>query len=208
MIHNTQSGGKPLPTLTNPAGAAQILSGYQAINADGEIITGNIPSQGAQTITPGTANKTIAAGRYLSGTQTIAGDSDLVASNIKSGVNLFGVNGNYSGSEVVYESLSGSSDIVLGTTGLYGLNLSKKAEKICGICMHNISENEAFCVSYPSETDEDGVYWTSTNEYGKTYSGYGTVSVGSKQVTVRLNGDVPYVNPTKLAAGIMYIPAD
>lgn len=96
MIHNTQSGGIHLPTLTNPAGAAQILNGYQAINADGEIITGTIPSQGAQTITPGTANKTIAAGRYLSGTQTIAGDSDLIGSNIKSGVNLFGVNGNLS----------------------------------------------------------------------------------------------------------------
>ena len=93
MIHNPQIGGIHLPTLTNPAGAAQILSGYQAINADGEIITGNIPSQGAQTITPGTANKTIAAGRYLSGPQTIAGDSDLIGSNIKSGVNLFGVNG-------------------------------------------------------------------------------------------------------------------
>lgn len=93
MIHNPQISGTHLPTLTNPAGAAQILSGYQAINADGEIITGSIPSQGAQTITPGTANKTIAAGRYLSGTQTIAGDADLVAGNIKSGVNLFGVNG-------------------------------------------------------------------------------------------------------------------
>lgn len=93
MIHNPQSGGTHLPALTNPAGAAQILSGYQAINADGEIVTGTIPSQGAQTITPGTSAKAIAAGRYLSGTQTIAGDADLVAGNIKSGVNLFGVNG-------------------------------------------------------------------------------------------------------------------
>lgn len=40
MIHNPQSGGIHLPALTNPAGAAQILSGYQAINADGEIVTG------------------------------------------------------------------------------------------------------------------------------------------------------------------------
>ena len=102
MIHNPQSGGIHLPALTNPAGAAQILSGYQAINADGEIITGNIPSQGAQTITPGTANKTIAAGRYLSGTQTIAGDADLVPGNIKSGVSIFGVSGSYSGNEPVY----------------------------------------------------------------------------------------------------------
>lgn len=32
--------GAQLPTLTNPAGAANIQSGYQAINADGEAITG------------------------------------------------------------------------------------------------------------------------------------------------------------------------
>ena len=99
MIHNPQSGGIHLPTLTNPAGAGQILSGYQAIDAEGNIIVGTIPSQGAQTITPGTANKTIAAGRYLSGTQTIAGDSDLIGSNIKSGVNLFRVAGTLAGME-------------------------------------------------------------------------------------------------------------
>lgn len=102
MIHNPKIGGTHLPALTKPAGAAQILSGYQAINADGEIITGSIPSQGAQTITPGTSAKTIAAGRYLNGAQTIAGDADLVPGNIKSGVNIFGVSGSYSGKEPVY----------------------------------------------------------------------------------------------------------
>lgn len=96
------AGGVRLPELVNPAGAAQILSGYQAIDAEGEIITGTIPSQGAQTITPGTSAKTIAAGRYLSGAQTIAGDADLVPANIKSGVSIFGVSGSYSGKEPVY----------------------------------------------------------------------------------------------------------
>lgn len=53
--------------------------------------------QAAQTITPGTSNKTIAAGRYLTGTQTIKGDSNLVAGNIKKGVSVFGVAGSYEG---------------------------------------------------------------------------------------------------------------
>ena len=96
------AGGVRLPELANPAGAAQILSGYEAINADGEAMVGTIPSQGAQTITPGTSAKTIAAGRYLSGAQTIAGDADLVPANIKSGVSIFGVSGSYSGNEPVY----------------------------------------------------------------------------------------------------------
>lgn len=203
--------GTTLPALSNPAGAGQILSGYQAINADGEIITGNIPSQGAQTITPGTANKTIAAGRYLSGTQTIAGDADLVAGNIKSGVNLFGVNGNYSGSEVVYESLSGSSDISQVIVAQYGLKISNVAKKVCGLCMHNISGDTAFCVSYPSEVDEDKLYWTYTNQYGKTNNGYGRISIlnFSAQISVILEGDdAPTISPSILAAGIMYIPSD
>lgn len=48
------------------------------------------PSASAQTITP-------TSGKYLTSV-SIAGDSDLVAGNIKSGVNIFGVTGTYSGS--------------------------------------------------------------------------------------------------------------
>lgn len=57
-----------------------------------------LTTQGTQTITPGTSDKTIASGRYLTGTQTIQGDANLVAGNIKSGVSIFGVEGTYEGS--------------------------------------------------------------------------------------------------------------
>lgn len=96
MIVNLSGGGSVLPTLTNPGTASDMLAGKQLIDANGNLVTGTIPSQGAQTITPGTTSKTIASGQYLSGTQTILGDSDLVASNIKSGVNIFGVTGTLS----------------------------------------------------------------------------------------------------------------
>lgn len=96
MIFQPQIIGKPLPTLTNPGTAADLLSGKQLIDANGNVLTGMMPTQGAQTITPGIAAKTIAAGRYLTGAQTVQGDPDLVAGNIKSGVNIFGVSGNYS----------------------------------------------------------------------------------------------------------------
>ncbi len=79
------------------AGAGQILSGYTAY-AKGGKVTGTISSQGAQTITPGTSAKTIAAGRYLSGEQTIAGDANLIPANIAKGKSIFGITGNYSGS--------------------------------------------------------------------------------------------------------------
>jgi len=59
----------------------------------------SLATQAAQTITPGTTNQTIAAGKYLTGAQTIAGDSNLVAANIAEGITIFGVVGTHSGAE-------------------------------------------------------------------------------------------------------------
>ena len=58
----------------------------------------DVPRKAAETITPGTANQTIAANQYLTGAQTIKGDANLTAENIKSGVSIFGVEGTYAGS--------------------------------------------------------------------------------------------------------------
>ena len=86
-----------IDTSDATAHASDILYGKTAY-VNGSIVTGNIASQAAQTITPGTSDKTIASGKYLSGTQTIKGDANLVAGNIKSGVSIFGVTGSYEGS--------------------------------------------------------------------------------------------------------------
>ena len=53
----------------------------------------DVPRKAAETITPGTANQTIAANQYLTGAQTIKGDGNLSAGNIKKGVSIFGVVG-------------------------------------------------------------------------------------------------------------------
>ena len=79
-----------------------IVSGYVTQGTAGKISTaGNVTyqltSQPAQTITPTTSNQTIASGTYLTGSQTILGDVNLVPSNIKSGVSIFGVQGNIEG---------------------------------------------------------------------------------------------------------------
>lgn len=78
------------------ATASDLLLGKTATTDAGEI-TGTIPIKSAATITPGTTNQVIAAGQYLSGAQTVLGDADLIPANIKSGINIFGVAGNYSG---------------------------------------------------------------------------------------------------------------
>lgn len=79
--------------------------------AKGVKVTGTIESRAAQTITPGTSNKTIAAGRYLEGTQTIKGDSNLVAANIIKGKSIFGVTGSYVPTTQLYQKFNPYIDI-------------------------------------------------------------------------------------------------
>ena len=68
--------------------------------------TKQLTTQGAQTITPGTSNKTIASGRYLTGTQTIKGDANLVGANNKKGVSIFGVAGSNEGEDIVQKVMN------------------------------------------------------------------------------------------------------
>ena len=74
-------------------------AGY--VSAGTKSTTKQLTTQVAQTITPGTADKTISSGRYLTGTQTIKGDANLKAGNIKSGVSIFGVEGTLQHQETV-----------------------------------------------------------------------------------------------------------
>lgn len=66
-------------------------AGY--VTAGTKSATKQLTVQAAQTITPGTSNKTIASGRYLTGTQTIKGDSNLIPENIAKDISIFGVVG-------------------------------------------------------------------------------------------------------------------
>lgn len=123
---NVQAGSAATPNTTitvNPALSVDSSTGVVTANVNatesisptvtaGYISTGSagtmtvsgsntlsLSTQAAQTITPGTTNQTIAAGKYLTGAQTIAGDSNLVAENIAEGVSIFGVTGTHSGGE-------------------------------------------------------------------------------------------------------------
>lgn len=98
-----------LPTLTNEGTAADMLLGKQLINSNKEVITGTIPSQEAQTITPITTDQIIDSGKYLAGAQTIKGDANLVAENIKDGVSIFGVEGTCKGASSLLGAYSYSS---------------------------------------------------------------------------------------------------
>ena len=67
-------------------------AGYLAANTTKTL---QLTTKSAATITPSTANQTIAAGQYLTGMQTIQGDANLIPENIASGVSIFGVTGTH-----------------------------------------------------------------------------------------------------------------
>lgn len=60
---------------------------------NGVKITGSMPNIGKQDFVPTTSNQNISEG-YHNGSGVVSGDSDLLPENIKSGVEIFGVNGN------------------------------------------------------------------------------------------------------------------
>lgn len=92
---STATQATPTVTINSSTGlvtaTATQTAGY--VTAGSKSGTLQLAFQAAQTITPGTTNKTIAANTYLGGVQTIKGDANLVASNIVSGKSIFGVVG-------------------------------------------------------------------------------------------------------------------
>lgn len=91
----TGSVGTPSISVDSSTGVVTATTAVDAGYVDGTDKTGtmSLTTKAAATITPGTSNKTIAAGTYLTGTQTIAGDADLLPKNILKGVEIFGVTG-------------------------------------------------------------------------------------------------------------------
>ena len=109
-------------TATSEQSAGYVAAGTKSA-------TKQLSTQAAQTITPGTADQTLAAGQYLSGAQTIKGDANLVAGNIKSGVSIFGVAGTYvgsggSGGGIQAQHITSASDTITisgsGTVKVWG----------------------------------------------------------------------------------------
>lgn len=127
------------------ATTVDILSGKTAY-VNGSKITGSISSKEAETITPGTEDKTIAAGQYLSGTQTIKGDANLVSANIKGGVSIFGVNGKSSVVDTE-DSTATANDIVANKTAyVNGQKVTGTLNKII-----NLVNSVTFTGSYATE---------------------------------------------------------
>lgn len=142
--------------------------------------TKQLTTQGAQTITPGTSNKTIASGRYLTGTQTIKGDANLVAANIKKGVSIFGVAGTNEGEDIVQKVMNEGTKFGTSTTGG---NIDASPGNIIHLVVKQhalfASNDEVFYVQYFVEEDAE-------KYYGITLFGDRTPDKNSEWTTVSL----------------------
>ncbi len=183
--------------------ASNILSGKKAV-VKGQVITGTIPSQGAQTITPSTVNQTIASGRYLSGTQTIQGDANLLAENILSGVSIFGVAGTVKKQPTINVTLdSSSSTTYAGYISGYGAGIDHNGDLVIWAMSNTTSYEHINFVNTSIGVGTIGNGWNITSHdtsdsantpHACTITGlsaYDTINVTLKPTAV--NGSYDYV---------------
>ena len=122
------TGKLSTPTINTNTGVVTsgvATAGYLAANTTKTL---QLTTKSAATITPSTANQTIASGQYLTGIQTIQGDSNLIPENIASGVSIFGVTGTHEGNTGIdtSDATATANNIENGKTAYV------KGEKITG----------------------------------------------------------------------------
>ena len=153
-------------TATSEQSAGYVAAGTKSA-------TKQLSTQAAQTITPGTEDKTIASGKYLTGKQTVKGDANLVPGNIKSGVSIFGVSGSYEGSGGIdtSDATATAGDMAEGVTAyvngekLTG-TISVGAPSSNGMGTPGHTKNELINAISIKATSKNDVLMRSGTEYG------------------------------------------
>ena len=168
-----------LPALTTPGVAADLRTGKQLIDGSGNIVTGAMPEQAAQTITPGTSDTTIESGRYLTGTQTIKGDPNLVAANIVKGKTIFGVSG----------SFSGGANVTTGTFTIAKLNsihtLTHSLGAVPNFAMAILEEGHLSISVYPFFMfNYNNTSWTLETVFNDRYESYDPATVKTTNANI------------------------
>ncbi len=105
LVLNPVMGGKKLPALTTPATAAQILTGYQAIDGAGEMMTG--------TMEPGM--------KFASGSITVRSDGSTIKTGFRPSYIMMRLH-----SEGYYGAVVWSEDA--GYTGGYAFSFSPTSD--------------------------------------------------------------------------------
>lgn len=147
MIFQPQIIGKPLPTLTNPGTAADLLSGKQLIDANGNVLTGTLVNREVHTVTvqgSGTTSLEVENVEQqpiiviaFSGGTTLGG-------TINSSIQIRTI-ARFSG--IIYGSRSGSSDVFVKFGGFIYSSADKKLS-ISGFLDYVYDEEKQYTVVY------------------------------------------------------------
>lgn len=181
-------GGGDLPALTNPATAADILNGKQAIDGNGEIITGTILSLPAAQIAITKNGGTIAAGKYLAGAQTIPAEPNLLSANIKNGVSIFGVEGTFSGDVAI-----GTFQVSSAATSYTLTGFGNFTPRYFAAVIQSIGENELYdaaaCLIYGPSYRRMGKLIDSNWEFRPSSLSSSAVSFDEGEVSIDLGSN-------------------
>ena len=147
MIFQPQIVGKPLPALTNPGTAADLLSGKQLIDANGNVLTGTLVNREVHTVTvqgSGTASLEVENVEQrpiiviaFSGGTTLGG-------TINSSIQIRTI---ASFSRIIYRLRSGASDIV-ANDGSFLYSSADKKLSISGFLDYVYDEEKQYTVVY------------------------------------------------------------
>lgn len=152
--------------------------------------SGGTVSTQTKTVTPSASTQTVTpdSGKYLSSV-TVNGDSDLVASNIKSGVNIFGVTGTYTGSTSSTKAYQGSVSIGSNHTSFTISSLNLSSINYIYICFSaNFAtgyDDDCFVCCYGSGSSLSGRVWRSKEQTMPSASA--TVSFSGSTLTITSN---------------------
>lgn len=158
--------------------------------------TKQLTTKAAATITPGTANQTIAAGTYLTGAQTIKGDANLLAANIKSGVSIFGVAGTLESGVKLLDLAS--SDMTFSKSGTtVTLTVKISASKIYKLVAMICDTSSAYRTIVVWD-DTDGCYVNEIVGDDGLSLRMATITYGTSSVTIQISYASDYSSVTPI----------
>jgi hypothetical protein len=194
------SGGTTLPTLTNPASESDILTGKEAIDGEGNVVTGTIETKTSSNLTVSGSTVTVPAGYYASqATKSVAsGSAKTPATTITKNPSIsVDANGK------ITASVSGTQNVTPTVSAGYVSSGTAGTITVSGSATKQLTTQAAKTIT-PSTNSQtavtSGVYTTGAVTVGPIPSNYEDVGAETTEYT-SLNAELEAVINSLPSAG-------